>query len=235
MKNKSIAVLFFSMIALGAICGTVFYFLFMSTGGLLIIHCISVGIFFGVLNALTAILFIKKYTTVKSDNERLGQQIRVDKLTQLSNRYAFDEDIKHIDPGTACSMIFIDIDNFRGFNNNYGHHAGDKVLIRCADIIKDNISSSDRVYRYGGEEIVIILDGRHKIEAEEIGQNILQKIRNLDNSPYSNITISAGIASIPDDAKTIEQLVKLSDSALIKAKKQGKNRIVNYSAERSIN
>lgn len=231
MKNKSIVVLFFSMIALGAICGTVFYFLFMSAGGLLIIHCISVGIFFGVLNALTAILFIKKYTTVKSDNDRLGQQIRVDKLTQLNNRYAFDEDIKYFDLGTACSMIFIDIDNFRGFNNNYGHHAGDKVLIRCANIIQENISSTDMVYRYGGEEIVIILDGRNKREAEEIGQNILQKIRDLDNSPYSNITISAGIASIPDDANTIEQLVKLSDTALIKAKKQGKNRIVNYSVE----
>lgn len=225
MRNKSIVLLFSSMIALGAICGIVFYSLFMSTGGLLIIHCILVGIFFGVINALTALFFMKKYTTVKSDNERLGQQIRVDKLTQLNNRYAFDEDIKHFNPGTACSMIFIDIDNFRGFNNNYGHHVGDKVLIRCSNIIKENVRSLDLVYRYGGEEIVIILDECYKNDAEEIGQNILQKIRNLDNSPYSNVTISAGIASIPEDAKTIDQLVKLSDSALIKAKKQGKNQI----------
>jgi len=192
----------------------------------LIFHCILVGMFFGLLDSAIALYFIKKYTTIKTDNERLEQQLRIDKLTQLYNRYAFDSDIKGQLYSEKCSMIFIDIDNFRSFNNNYGHHAGDKVLVRCAQLIKKCVRVSDRVYRYGGEEIVIILDGCPKAEAEKIGVTIVETIQNYDNEPYSNITVSAGVASMPDDAKDIDQLIRVSDAALIMAKKQGKNQAV---------
>ena len=226
MKNRFVILLVISMIALGAICGIVFYFMFMSSEGLLIFHCILVGMFFGLLDSAIALYFIKKYTTIKTDNERLEQQLRIDKLTQLYNRYAFDSDIKGQLYSEKCSMIFIDIDNFRSFNNDFGHHAGDKVLVRCAQLIKNCIRSSDRIYRYGGEEIVIILDGCPKTEAEKIGVTIVETIHNYDNTPYSNITVSAGVAAIPDDAKDIDHLIKVSDAALITAKKKGKNRVV---------
>ena len=125
-------------------------------------------------------------------------------------------------------MIFLDIDNFRDFNNNYGHHTGDKVLISCANIIKNCIRNSDMVYRYGGEELIVILSGCSKIEAERIGQSIVERIRNYDNTPYSKITISAGVASMPDDAQTFDKLIKASDSAMIKAKNQGKDLLVVF-------
>lgn len=220
------------MILLGAVCGIVFYYMFMFTGGLLILHCVSVGIFYGLLNSFTALFFIKKYTIVKSDNKRLEQQIRMDKLTQLYNRHAFDNDIKNknLNSEATYSMIFLDIDNFRSFNNKYGHPAGDKILSNCANIIKNNIRTSDMPYRYGGEEIVIMLDSCPKKEAERIAQNIIEAICSHDNAPYPQVTVSAGIASIPDDAETIDQLIKNSDLALMKAKKEGKNMVVNYNS-----
>ena len=125
-------------------------------------------------------------------------------------------------------MIYLDIDDFRIFNNTYGHHAGDKVLKCCADIIKNCIRSSDKAYRYGEEELVAILGGCTKKDAARIGQSIVDSIRNYDNTPYSKMTISAGVASMPDDAQTFDQLLRASDLALLKAKNQGKNQLVLF-------
>lgn len=225
--NKFIVIMFISMILLGAVFGAVFYYMFMFTGGILILHCILVGIFFGLINSFTALFLVKKYSDVKLDNKKLERQMRIDNLTKLYNRYAFDNDIKNLNPEDQSSMIFIDIDNFRSFNNNHGHHAGDKVLISCAEIIRRNIRFSDKVYRYGGEEIVIILERSSKADAERIGWDIVESIRNYDNSPYPMITVSAGVATIPDDAESIGQLIKLSDLALLRAKKLGKNQVVS--------
>lgn len=228
MKDrKFIPIMFISMILLGAVCGAVFYSMFMLSGGVPILHCISVGIFFGLLNSFTALFFIKKYSDVELDNRKLEQQMRIDNLTKLYNRYAFDNDIKNLNPEDQVSMIFIDIDNFRSFNNNHGHHAGDKVLTNCAEIIRRSVRLTDNVYRYGGEEIVIILERCLKADAERIAGDIVESIRNHDNSPYQSITVSAGVATIPDDAESIGQLIKISDMALLKAKKLGKNQVVS--------
>jgi len=225
--NKFIVVMFISMILLGAVCGATFYFMFMFTGGVPIFHCISVGIFFGLLNSFTVLFFIRKYSNIKLDNKELERQMRIDNLTKLYNRYAFDSDIKNLTTEDQCSMIFIDIDNFRSFNNDYGHHSGDKVLTNCAEIIRRSVRLSDMVYRYGGEEIVIILERCSKAEAERIGWNIVESIRNFDNSPYPMITVSAGVATIPDDTASIDKLIKLSDLALLRAKKLGKNQVIS--------
>lgn len=226
-ENKFIVIMFISMILLGVVCGVVFYYMFMYAGGILILHCISVGILFGLINSFTALFFMKKNSNIESDNKKLEQQMRVDNLTKLYNRFAFDSDILKLNPKDQISMIFIDIDNFGNFNNNHGHHAGDKVLASCAEIIRRSIRFSDMVYRYGGEEIVIILERCSKTEAERVGWNIAESIRNYDNSPYPMITVSAGVATIPDDAASIDKLIKLSDLALLRAKKLGKNQVVS--------
>lgn len=226
-ENKFIVIMFISMILLGVLCGVVFYYMFMYAGGILILHCILVGILFGLINSFTALFFMKKNSNIESDNKKLEQQMRVDNLTKLYNRYAFDIDIKNLNPEDQCSMIFIDIDNFRSFNNNHGHHVGDKVLTSCAEIIRRIIRFSDMVYRYGGEEIVIILEKCSKAEAERIGRDIVESIHNYDNAPFPMITVSAGVATIPDDTVSIDQLIKLSDLALLRAKKLGKNQVVS--------
>lgn len=155
MKKRFVAIVILSMVVLGAISGCAFYILFISTKDSLIFHCIVTGIIFGLLNSFITLIFIKKYSIIKSNNERLGQEIRVDKLTELYNRYAFENDIKSFNCDIVYSMIYLDIDNFRNFNNTYGHHAGDKVLNSCANIIKNCIRYSDIAYRYGGSSNIM--------------------------------------------------------------------------------
>lgn len=228
MKKRFIIILFLSMLVVGAISGGVFYIFFMSSMDALIFHCIGMGMFFGLVNSFLTMFFIEKFSVIKEKSKKLESEIRIDKLTQLYNRYAFENDDKNFNSDLIYSMIFLDIYNFRNFNNTYGHQAGDKVLKNCANIIKNSIRNSDLAYRYGGEELVVLLSGCAKKEAERIGQSIVESVRNYNNSPYSQMTISAGVASMPDDAQTFEQLVKASDSALLKAKNQGKNQLVAF-------
>lgn len=228
MEKRFVAIVILSMVLLGIISGFAFYVLFMSSKDDMLVHCIGTGGIFGFFNSFITLVFIKKYNIIKSNNECLGREIRVDKLTELYNRYAFENDIKSFNTNIVYSMIYLDIDNFRGFNNIYGHHVGDKVLNSCANIIKNCIRYSDIAYRCGGEELVVVLGGCAKKQAVKIGQNIVDNIRNYDNTPYSKITISAGVASMPDDAQTFDQLIKASDSAMLKAKNQGKDQLVVF-------
>ena len=228
MKKRFVAIVILSMVMLGAFTGYVFYILFMSTKDNLIFHCITTGIIYGLINSFATLFFINKYSVIKSDNEKLEQEIRVDKLTELNNRYAFVNDIKKFKTDTVYSLIYLDIDNFSNFNNTYGHDAGDIVLKNVASIVSNSIRSTDIAYRYGGEELVVILVDCTKEDATIIGQSIVMNIRNYDNSPYSKMTISGGVASIPDDAQAFDQLLKASDTALLKAKNQGKDQLVVF-------
>ena len=228
MKKRFAAIVISSMVMLGAFSGYVFYVLFMSTKDNLILHCIATGIIYGLINSFVTLFFINKYSVIKSNNEKLEQEIRVDNLTELYNRYALKNDIKNFNSDTVYSMIYIDIDNFRNFNNTYGHDTGDKVLKNVANIIKNSIRPSDIAYRYGGEEIVVILGGCKKEDAAKIGQDIVNNIHNYDNTPYSKITISAGVSTMPDDARSFDHLLKTSDSALLRAKNKGKDQLVMF-------
>jgi len=227
MKKRFVIIV--SIAILGAISGCAFYILSMSAKDDLLLHCIATGIFFGFINSFVTLFLIKKNNIIKLDNEKLGYEIRVDILTQLYNRYALENDIKSFNSDTVYSMIYIDIDNFSNFNNTYGHHAGDKVLKSCSNIIKNSIRTSDKAYRYGGEELVVILSGCNKKDAARIGESIVENIRNYDNTPYSKITISAGVASMPDDAQTFDQLLRASDLVMLKAKSKGKNQLLQFS------
>lgn len=226
MKKSFIALIFITMISFGVICGIAFYVIFISSTDNLILHCALLGALFGLLNSFISLYFIKKYKAINIKNESLKHELRKDKLTGLYSRYAYMTDYETVIPDISYSLIYLDIDDFRKFNNNYGHAAGDDVLINCANIIKNSIRSSDMAYRYGGEEILVVLSGCKKNEAIKIGQNIITNVHDFNNKPYPQITISAGIATIPDDAFNFEQLIKASDAALLTAKRQGKNQVI---------
>lgn len=129
----------------------------------------------------------------------------------------------------SYSLIFIDVDDFRIFNNEYGHDSGDAVLKHVCETIKNNIRQNDRAYRYGGEEIVVVLKECTRINAIQIGEKIRSAISSINNSPQPSITISLGVASYPEDGKDIATIIKVSDKALLKAKKSGKNCMVDSS------
>ena len=125
------------------------------------------------------------------------------------------------------SIAMVDIDDFKRINDQYGHQIGDAVLRKVAGFIQDNLRKSDFIFRYGGEEFLIIFPFTTKKDAVFVMERILKKLSNLKlkyGDFEGNITISAGIASI-DDASDMYTLVSKADKALYRAKRSGKNRV----------
>jgi diguanylate cyclase (GGDEF)-like protein len=130
--------------------------------------------------------------------------------------------------GLPFSLLMVDIDHFKKYNDSFGHPNGDKVLRRFARLLYESIREVDFLARYGGEEFVLILPGTDKNSAVTVSE----KLRNLvERFPFPHekksyagrITMSAGIASYPLDTKDEDELILLSDKALYKAKKNGRN------------
>lgn len=168
-----------------------------------------------------------------------------DALTSAYNRRHFDETIR-LEWERACragehiSLVMCDIDYFKRYNDYYGHQAGDDILVMVADALKKCMKRmTDRVYRYGGEEFIIILPNTDISGCVHIAETLLRAVRALKishaDSGFSDIvTISTGCASvIPPRGGEYSYLVSLADRALYEAKHNGRNRI--YSADTSGN
>ena len=159
-----------------------------------------------------------KLFTNKYFRERLNEE------WSRSNRY------KH-----PLSLVMLDIDNFKNFNNTYGHQAGDRVLIELGKILSSSSRSIDIPCRYGGEEFAIILPETSKEEALIVIERIRQKAEQI-NIEYNNIslhfTVSGGLATMPElNPKTLEEFIEMSDKALYHSKKSGRNRVSFYNAD----
>lgn len=140
-----------------------------------------------------------------------------------------DEDIiKATRIRQPLSVLMLDIDNFKEYNDKYGHIAGDIVLKHIADILKSSTEPGDFVARYGGEEFVLILFDRDKAEAQKFAEALRRKIESeiiLLRRTETRITVSIGCATFPRDSIVKDELIKLADGALYEAKKRGKNRV----------
>ncbi|MFN3478345.1 MAG: diguanylate cyclase, partial [bacterium] len=166
---------------------------------------------------------------------RFKEVALIDELTRLYNRrfmyQKLEEEIqKASKTNQKVSYILCDIDNFKKFNDTYGHQVGDEVLIAVAKVFKGAAREFfDWPFRYGGEEIGIILPNTPSDKAYEIAERIRNEIssKRFENVP-TVITISLGIATYPDHAKTVEELIKYADEALYFSKKNGKNRATIY-------
>jgi len=166
------------------------------------------------------------------ENSRLYEQTVVlsnsDSLTGLWNhgyfQYLLEEEIKKSSLAKSYFTLFmIDIDNFKAFNDTYGHQAGDSIIREISKIFKDVSRKIDIVARYGGEEFGIILPMTKKEEALVLAERIRKAV---ETSPrLKNITISIGVASYPADGNVKEDLISKTDKALYEAKRSGKNRI----------
>jgi diguanylate cyclase (GGDEF)-like protein len=163
---------------------------------------------------------------------------RTDKLTGLANRHYFEQ--KLIDEvnysnrtGKPISVLIFDLDNFKRFNDTYGHVWGDKLLTLFSDIIKQNIRSTDIPVRYGGEEFLIILRDLDLVTARSVGERIRmqlekQKIYIGEGEERRRATVSCGVAQYPKHSDNIKTVIDFADKALYKAKDSGKNIIVSY-------
>jgi len=167
--------------------------------------------------------------------ERTLIKAHKDALTDLWNhgyfQYVFDEELKRAkDHMSYLSLIMLDIDNFKNYNDTWGHQKGDEILARISQIIMESSRKIDKVCRYGGEEFAVILpDAARKdvlVVAERIRANIEQCPFSAGaDHPSQKITVSIGVASFPENGKTKLELIRAADAALYDAKKQGKNRV----------
>ncbi len=153
-----------------------------------------------------------------------------DSLTGLWNhgyfQYKLDEEIeKTKTQGKTMSMMMVDLDNFKKFNDTFGHIQGDSALKKISEILKESSRKADILCRYGGEEFSLIVPTAGKDEALNLAERIRKSVQ--DKEILGNrFTVSIGIASFPIDAGDKRTLVRKSDEALYEAKKRGKNQIV---------
>ncbi|MDY6941416.1 MAG: diguanylate cyclase [Pseudomonadota bacterium] len=183
-------------------------------------------------------------------NESLRQMTMVDGLTQVANRRCFDDTLRRewirllrlgdnpqrlSDPEhpPQISLILLDIDYFKAFNDTYGHLAGDDCLRRVAEAIRGaTLRLTDLTARYGGEEFAVLLPDTNLDGAEQVARRIFNNINELsiphaDSGVADHITVSMGVAHV-SEFKNLQarHLVHLADKALYDAKNQGRNRII---------
>lgn len=156
-----------------------------------------------------------------------------DALTGLYNRRHFDTLLQQEmalaqRKGRLLSLLMIDIDHFKKVNDNFGHDAGDAVLIEVAMLLTQHFRGSDVVCRLGGEEFVALLPGTDTAEAQARAETLLETLRHRTLSylhqPLGRITLSCGVATFPTHTMDPARLLRLADTALYKAKNNGRDR-----------
>ena len=158
-----------------------------------------------------------------------------DPLTGLFNRrhleIAFAQSMNSAQQSQQpLSILLMDIDHFKNFNDTYGHKAGDVVLKVVSQVVQDSLRDLDMAFRYGGEELVIILPHTSSKIAQKIAEKLRLRIKNLKQE-YSyhfltGITISIGVANFPEHSNICDELLQLADTALYQAKSEGRDRVV---------
>lgn len=175
---------------------------------------------------------------VRKSRKRLSSLVHEDKLTGLYNRHYFDkkaqeEFARAHHAQTLLSVLFIDIDHFKTINDTYGHKTGDKTLKIIAKLVRSSCRKSDIVARYGGEEIVVILPNTVSHDAVNVASDIRKIIaQQTKNVMGFRVTVSVGIATYPAHGNTLKKLLDNADKALYSAKREGRNRVCTYNAER---
>jgi len=170
--------------------------------------------------------------------DETAQMAICDGLTGLYNyMYLYSElerQIKNVNARGGCfSFIIIDVDRFKTYNDTYGHLVGDTILKNLAGVLRNNVRDKDIISRYGGEEFAIVLPGVKSAEALRIAERIRGVIENTPLARVEGkdiyITVSAGIASYPNDATSAQDLVNKADKAMLfGAKQKGRNKVVLF-------
>lgn len=179
-------------------------------------------------------IYAKRAKRTKALLEKLSEK---DSLTGLENYGHFsskltEEKNRSDRYETPFSLIFMDIDDFKKFNDSYGHEAGNEVLKRIADTIQSHTRNVDLGARYGGEELAVILTNADAKAALGFAKRLHKAIGEQTfhfAGEKQSISVSMGISTYPKDAKSETELIVYADQALYKAKAEGKNRICIYS------
>lgn len=201
---------------------------------------------FGLMLVSLAITYVSTSNYVQSHNSTYIESIHnkrrkeeykhlsiKDSLTGVYNhRYFYDYIEKIKNNKEKVHIMFCDLDHFKKINDSIGHRGGDFILIKTAEIIKNTISEKGTVFRYGGEEIVIIIENSNEEEVYDLAENIRKSIiHSSELNKLSNnimVSISIGIASYPKNSTDLLLLVEKADKAMYYAKYNGRNQVCVY-------
>jgi len=175
---------------------------------------------------------LEQKNQLEDENKELHLLAIEDSLTELPNRRAMEIDLRHSDAVSrrnqkSYSVGLIDLDNFKGYNDHYGHQAGDSALQFLAGVLKQSIRGSDKVYRYGGEEFLFLMPGTDLEGAEVATERLRKSIADANyehvKNPPGHLTVSIGIAE--NNGKHWNEVVRNADKALYAAKSAGRNTV----------
>jgi diguanylate cyclase (GGDEF)-like protein len=177
---------------------------------------------------------VKNYMAIAFENAQLYSMAITDELTRLYSVRHFHYSIERefqtlVTTGGSITLLMIDIDNFKRVNDTYGHPVGDVVLRQSAQCLLRSIRDNDLAFRYGGEELVVLLPSTEAEGGASVAERIRGRIENYifeEGSHQLRITVSIGLASYPQHAANPKDLLSAADTALYTAKKTGKNRVV---------
>lgn len=165
--------------------------------------------------------------------EELQEQAMEDALTGLSNRRKMEQRLGTLlydarETGQPVSCIMLDVDNFKSFNDTYGHEMGDRVLKEVANVLTSHTREDGLAFRYGGEEFVILLPGVEPGDAVRRAESMRKAIAalhfNFNDTPVDKVTASFGVATSPNHCSG-NRLIMTADAALYESKEQGRNRV----------
>jgi two-component system cell cycle response regulator len=172
---------------------------------------------------------------LKRLNSQLFRQARIDGLTQVGNRLKMREDLNLLvarvaEQGESFCAVMCDVDHFKLYNDEYGHLQGDEVLKQVASTLVQGCRPNDEVYRYGGEEFLLVMPEQSIETACAIAERHRARIEQLAipniGSPATTVTISAGVAAMTTTRPSIKEWLEDADGALYRAKQLGRNRVV---------
>ena len=183
----------------------------------------------------------RELLSANTELERLNGELAIlayrDGLTQLYNHRTFHERLREEMARSRryqkpLSLVFCDLDHFKGLNDQFGHTVGDEILRRIGELLRGELGNenreSDIVARYGGEEFVLLLPETPKLGAKTKADRLCDAIRTASFPGNRAITMSFGVAAFPDDAKNVEELLAFADHALQVAKHAGRNQVQVY-------
>lgn len=196
------------------------------------------GVFVGYIGTTRDVTEKKEYegqlnkyiNDLKVMNAKLEEMATVDALTGAYNRRKFDDDLNTIIRqqerySISFSLVLFDIDNFKNINDCFGHNIGDHVLQCVSRLVITNIRATDSLFRWGGEEFILILPQAKLNSAQLVAEKIRELIQNHDFGIGHNITVSLGVGEYkPNENK--DQIIIRIDNALLTAKSRGKNKVI---------
>ena len=183
------------------------------------------------------------YRANKEKEKNLALLATVDEVTGLYNQRKLREDLEnaielHARQHKTFSLMFIDVDHFKSVNDNYGHLVGSKLLQDIGELLSLTLRSSDHIYRYGGDEFVVIMPTVDIKTVHMVAQRVLAQIKakdfDISEEEQYHLSVSIGIAEYPTDASSAPEIIKFADEMMYMSKRSGRGKVFHVSEVKDV-